>query len=188
MNRSITAALLTITLTLGSSGVAVAGEAADLIRKVYLEYELSETHTLTNKSERVDLAKGIHKFCLKYSQAIPRLSPRESDWLESEIRSGRAINASQTTEYYKRVTSIISDNCLSLSVELQKSIPVKNEMHLWATLASKIKSNDFKLYLTELIDKKEITLLDKDDLLASGLMRGISDLINEKVIMLYLKP
>jgi hypothetical protein len=58
MNRNITAALLAITLTLGCGGVAVAGEAADLIRKVYLEYELSETHTLTNKSERVDLAKG----------------------------------------------------------------------------------------------------------------------------------
>jgi hypothetical protein len=114
MNRSITAALLTITLTLGCGGVAVAAEC--LTQKSYsCSANACQTYqTLTKIS--FDDVKGTVNRCDKKGCDTLTLTKSFSGVMDTYSRSGYSLRVNTMNNEFVEMTSLLTNIFLSYGV------------------------------------------------------------------------
>ena len=159
------AVTVTIIIPIGGMCVAVAEERAPIAGAVAI---LSGGGTqLIDPENRMKAASSIEDFCRPVAQAIPTLSPREQDWLNTEINSPRATAAYDSIEYSKLFAGRSARACVSLTERIREQLQSNAqsyEMSLWAMLAGRLIDPIFKSRVNRLQQagvvqfRKEITL------------------------------
>jgi hypothetical protein len=182
INRSLTAALLAITLTLGCGGVAEAAEQD-------FSPNFPGVGAQTERSERLKTAKVINTFCHLYSDLIPPLSPREKDWLHKELNENgpRQMEAAQSIEFVQEELGDVVRACSDLSGKLMTNIPLKNEMYLWGLLAFSLNSFNIESNIDDLVEKKLFSLTKKHKE-ASDKFHFLGYQTLQFILIPYLKP
>lgn len=106
--------------------------------------------------DRAAGASALRDFCKLYADAIPTLSPREQDWLDAEMKSGRWFAALSTTEYSKNHASQRSRNCFAYAEQLvgltmkRTAAARRREALVWALLANELLDPDWRAHVENL--------------------------------------
>src|SRR4030095_4316672 len=70
---------------------------------------------------RAVAARELQQFCQHYVDKIPTLSPRESDWIDAEMKAGRIEPVIHSIEFSKRYASTRATKCLTYAERLLKT-------------------------------------------------------------------
>lgn len=97
--------------------------------------------TYANLERRTEMALAAHDYWFDFENRLPRLSPRELDWLTSELDtkdSDRINRLSQTREYHLWELGNLADQCTVATKGLVDAINSlqESEMFHWTKLAS----------------------------------------------------
>lgn len=118
-----------------------------------------------SQDDRLLIAGGFADGCRKMNKKIPALSPKENDWLESEIRSGRFEAALRSLEYAKRETKNTLQACEQASTDLKNAI-VSNSEPLealaWSAFLNTILDSSLEEHVQHLKASREAPLTDQD--------------------------
>lgn len=88
-------------------------------------------------SKRVAIARYLSAECSKYLQALPRLAPRESAWLDGEIAAGRDPEAiMRSSEFARRALLNHFSRCTEGANTVLNANGPDIEVVGWATLIS----------------------------------------------------
>ena len=145
--------LYTIILSfLFSSAYAICGDESKLYSGI-----LNTDYDQFNRSERKEFALELLKRTKELDVQLPRLSPKEKEWLGGEIYSGnveRQFIARDSQEYaVHRVTKFFDETINILTDITNDKIKIKKEMVMWSNLAYTflIYEYDLKKYFTRLV-------------------------------------
>jgi hypothetical protein len=157
-----------------------AGQAALILSKDVLAPE-----------DRRKAAAAIGAFCYTYANAIPRLSPREQDWLDEELSSARALIAMGSVEYSKSIAGKDARDCVSYTISLgttsvvTSSVATRQETLHWALLAWDLLEPDFQYYISRLAHAQAV-VLSEDQIKMSGLGPILGRLIIRNIVIPHL--
>jgi hypothetical protein len=143
--------------------------------------------------DRVKIAQGIGGFCRSLADAIPTLSPREQEWLDTELEaSGQRFSAALSSpEASKSVTSRAANNCATLAEALRERLASdtesarRSEAVLWAYLAVELLSQNFEMHIDNLTSRG-IVRFDKVHETSIQLMPRAGIGIVEKILAVHL--
>jgi hypothetical protein len=177
--------LLALTLALSPAPLKAepnaAGQAALILSKDELKPE-----------ERRKALAAIGAFCYTYANAVPRLSPREQDWLDLEMSSQRTMLAMSSLEFSKWIAGERAHNCANYAITLStttgvvtSSVVTRQEVLLWTLLAWNLLESDFRHHVSRLAHA-QLVLLSEDQIKMSGAGPLVGRLIIENVIIPYL--
>jgi hypothetical protein len=157
-----------------------AGQAALILSKNKLQPD-----------DRRKAVAAIGAFCYTYATVVPRLSPREQDWLDVELSSERTLAAIGSLEYSKWIVGEISRNCLNYATTLgvadaaTSNVATQQEALLWSLLAWHLLEPDFQHHISRLA-QAQLVLLSDDELKMSGAGSLVGRLIIQNIIIPYL--
>lgn len=113
----------------------------DMARRAYTAVPFSEIYA--NREQRTEMALAIQAYWQDFDNRLPRLSPRELEWLTREQDTtdmARLNRAMQTREFSLWRLAKIADGCTSASARLVIAIntpPQANtEMFHWSKVAN----------------------------------------------------
>lgn len=145
-----TRSLVSCLILLVALGMAQAVTAQTIPSPPEIIYTKLINATLESKPSRQAVAIAIGQYCSAISARVPRLSPRERDWLSSELNSNRTLTAMGTPEFARSALGQSLDSCIEITDFLKTAIPIKSEMGLWARVAANLSDGDVGIYAQRL--------------------------------------
>lgn len=100
---------------------------------------------VTDEHRRL-LASQLGSECSRINRLVPELSPRESDWLASEIESGRTDAAMHSTEFAHRALRTVFSKCEKGAAIAAHSDPRASRVG-WVMLAASTGELDVETYM-----------------------------------------
>lgn len=179
---------LTIFLIFPAGSVAqenkptVFGEALDLLFKSP-DVELSNI-------EKITVARGFEQVCGEMERRIPTLSPKEENWVESEIAANRIESLFGSEEFAKRQSKRTLRDCYLFSSGIRKAIEsygdkqpeIKYEARLWLHLLTATTDWNLKSHLDNLVSRR-VPQITQKDANAVSLCDMSSSLIIRKILI-----
>lgn len=129
--------VLVFTLMLTSAAAAQNSNSATANFQKLLDAQglILQASGMPSKEVRKTTAATISQYCNYYSRRVPRLSPRESEWLANEMAAGR-FQAAQSIEFSKKRSIDALDSCLSLTSDItNERFTIGTEYWYWTILA-----------------------------------------------------
>lgn len=120
------------------------------------------------KKDRLAAATALFAYCNRFSRQIPRLSPRESDWLEGEMNA-RAGTAIKSPEFARKWASEYADQCAFAVGGIRSARTPQDEALHWGIAARVMAERDFYIHMLNLrrVAAIKISQKDLDDLESS---------------------
>jgi hypothetical protein len=112
----------------------------------------------TNSEQRTQLVKEIQRdFALeKFLKKIPKLSPKESEWLKSELSSGDVNRLTKATLSHEGMTQKARDTVERIDGFVKGLLKDPNKMDYWLLLASTLVTNDTTTSLVRVCEENII--------------------------------
>jgi hypothetical protein len=142
------------------------GPGADALRVLFQDGPVSGT-------DRRVIARGFSNACGELARKIPVLSPRETDWLDQEIREGRIATVFDTVEFAERQLRDALLACQQVSNGIDRdNVPELFELAMWSSLIDAILNPYLETHIITLMNVKtpDITVTDR------GLVSLFSDM------------
>ena len=136
------------------------------------------------KKDRLAAATALLAYCNRFSRQIPRLSPRESDWLEGEMNA-RVDTAIKSPEFARKSASEYADQCAFAVGGVRSARTPRDEALHWGIAARVMAERDFYIHMLNLrrVAAIKISQKDLDDLEGSP---SITTAIINGVILPYI--
>jgi len=99
------------------------------------------------KDERISIASNFNVECKKLLEIVPILSPKESQWLDNEINSGRTESISKTPEFSKRALQNLFTTCVDGATHIINSNNPIDEALGWSILLSVLGEMDIDYFM-----------------------------------------
>ncbi len=144
---------------------------------------LSEKKDIS-RDKRTLVAEAFVNQCGAMNAKVPALSPRESDWLESEINAGRIVGALRSAEYAQREAKAILAGCEQSALIVRNAINSQSEALeacAWSFLLGAILDTSFEEHVQYLKKTRTATFTDQD-VEASGLFAFAAGVIVRKIV------
>jgi hypothetical protein len=122
---------------------------------------------------------------------VPRLSPREQDWLDAELSSDRAHLAMSSVEFSKWIAGERARDCVNYASILGATdivtlnVATRQEALLWALLAWNLLDPDFEHHISRLAHAQAV-MLKEDEIKMSAAGPLVGRLILRNVLIPYL--
>jgi hypothetical protein len=145
--------------------------------KLLLKVEVS-------KEDRMTIAKGLASACGKMDKKIPELSPRENDWVESEINAGRIEEVYSSVEFAKREAKLTFYFCYNFAkkIEWLDKGNEPTDTLLWSNLLGQILDHNLLSHLQNL-KKSNVAKIDDDDVSVVKMFPIISHGIVNRILI-----
>lgn len=143
-----------------------------------------------SRSQRNHVAESFSNFCHGLNRKIPALSPKEQDWLESEIETGRASSLVGTVEFAKWQAKRTLSECVYTAQLLEDAIATnnsKNEIYKWTMLIIPLLDGSILNDINILKSTSRARITDKERTIV-GMFKIFAKLIVEKILAPRLRP
>ena len=143
------------------------------------------------EGDRAVIAAGLAAMCQRAADVVPTLSPRENEWLDSELHSSRErlLSAAASVEFSKRYVGSVLRNCSHSAGEILKLKSVENENFkrmseelLWAKLVATLSREDIRSHIDNLSNHGVVPIGD-DDMSGPRLAPMIARLILDGIVI-----
>lgn len=136
-----------------------------------------------SRDDRQAAAQHFETLCQDYLKKLPRLSPREVDWLEREIKAGRTKGLPRTLEFAKRRLRNKFDRCLTGAKAARNGIDLQTQVLGWAIISSSLIDMDFEYNLRTV---QEEAGLSEGEIVEVGLFPWLAEKMMDNIVVAYL--
>lgn len=182
MNRRNLAAVASLLATFCFFGDAYAQsrEVRNRWSQAYVALNDGEGQML-RQTGRMISADVIKAYCERYWKQVPSLSPREQDWLQSELKI-RVESAINTPEFARRRAGEFLETCAANIETIKSSKGTTREAVHWGVVASMLSKRDLYTYVARLNGTGGVRF-SKDDLEDLELAPSLASLIVERILI-----
>jgi hypothetical protein len=157
-------AKISVLILITGSPAALAEERPPLI-EAWITLLESPDFQLPQSADRLKVTRKLGEFCGSIADSIPTLSPREQDWLDTEMNSPRIESVIDAIEFSKFYAGRAARNCLGHTKSLQQALHQgnrKSEALVWALLAGELLDSDFHWHVDNLRRKGVVRISEED--------------------------
>jgi hypothetical protein len=156
---------------------AILFEAADVLHSVAV--------TAKPRQERLRAANLVSRYCNTKLRLIPKLSPREEDWLRGELRGGmdRQIRAKLSREGKLFDANAKFMQCVNISDAIRAATATDTERVLWAQLVTLFVVVDIQAEFADINEAAQLKVFGElEAARVSGLVSNIISNIFGKIL------
>ncbi len=181
--------VVVLALAITASSPAPAGDYQELAGLLFIPPADASPGVPLPAAARHSAAGAFGRLCATFQAKVLPLSPREHDWLESQLRGPVASQAMHSPEYSRQYLTDLTERCGALarrvSNEGEPNGALQFEIALWGQLVSVLLDEDFEWHVQNL-QRAGTVSFTADDILASTGIRSAAQAVYDRIILQYL--